>query len=216
MLVCADRCVSLPVVDSCPCYVGTADQRVANLSFAAWRQVTTCPLEEGLVRVELHLPPSRILRSGRPARAAASTLTWMVCGRGRRPGPAACARRSGPRPCHRSRAPRSCARRPRARPMVHDHWTQVASEMGALELAGIPIALVDRDLDRARCPGPAPRRHRRRHRARRDVRRRRGARRCATGSGSAPPSTSRAAPSRRRTPPSVVSSISVSHFVALT
>ena len=57
VLVCADRCVSMPVVDSCPCYVGTADQRVANLSHEAWRQVTDLPLEEGLVRVELHLSP---------------------------------------------------------------------------------------------------------------------------------------------------------------
>jgi hypothetical protein len=57
VLVCADRCVSMPVVDSCPCYVGTEDQRVANLSHEAWRQVTDFPLEEGLVRVEIHLSP---------------------------------------------------------------------------------------------------------------------------------------------------------------
>lgn len=57
VLVCADRCVSMPVVDSCPCYVGTADQRVANLSHEAWRQVTDFPLEEGLVQVEIHLSP---------------------------------------------------------------------------------------------------------------------------------------------------------------
>ena len=57
VLVCAERCVSLPVVDSCPCYVGTDDQRVANLSHEAWRQISDMPLEEGLIEVTISFSP---------------------------------------------------------------------------------------------------------------------------------------------------------------
>lgn len=56
VVVCADRCVRLPIGDACACHWGQAGQKVADLSPAAWAAITDKDrYVYGVVSVTLYL-----------------------------------------------------------------------------------------------------------------------------------------------------------------